>query len=233
MFVGTFYSCTGLTSLPKNLFSGVSDAKQNMFQNTFRACKNLGGYIPPSTFARLIANGSPTTQNMWSNTFYKTVLDTSCPSDTTEYNTGYKTYWGGYVSCRNNMDIDCASGQYLPANIDDCTQCPTNSICSGGTYSFNETVSQGIQSCASGTFAPTGSTVCYPHIFHVGDDIVYIKSVKQTTPSLNIQIGNDIFYINMTTTRTRMSKDSTHYFHVDYGGNHYYVCDDTTCPNAE
>jgi hypothetical protein len=124
----------------------------------------------------------------------------------------------------------CSSGQYLPAGVDACTLCPVNNICAGGTYSFNETVAQGIQSCASGTFAPTGSTACYPHILHVGNDNVYLKSTKQTTPSLNIRIGNDIFYANMTTVRTTMNKDSSHYFHVQWGNNDYYVCDDTTCP---
>lgn len=124
----------------------------------------------------------------------------------------------------------CNAGYYLPANVDECTQCPTNSICSGGTYTFNETTDQGIQSCTSGTFAPTGSSVCYPHIMHVGNDVMYMKSTKQTTPSLNIKIGNDIFYINMTTNRTKTNKDSARYFHVDWGDNHYYVCDDTMCP---
>ena len=127
----------------------------------------------------------------------------------------------------------CSAGYYLPANVDACTICPTNSICSGGTYSFNETTDQGIQSCASGTFSPTGSAVCYPHIFHVGDDVMYVKSTKQTTPSFNIQIGNERFYINMTTTRTKMNKDSNRYFHAQWGNNDYYICDDTTCPGGE
>ena len=126
----------------------------------------------------------------------------------------------------------CNAGYFLPANVDECTICPTNSICSGGTYSFNETTDQGIVACSSGTFSPTGSAVCYPHILHVGDSNVYLKSTKQTTPSLNIKIGNDVFYANMTTTRTRMSKDSSHYLHIKTADNvHYYVCDDTTCPS--
>ena len=125
----------------------------------------------------------------------------------------------------------CSAGYYLPANVDGCTICPANNICTGGTYTFNETTDQGIQSCANGTFAPTGSAVCYPHILHVGDSNVYLKSTKQTTPSLNIKIGNDIFYANMTTTQTKMNKDSTHYFRAKTADNtHYYICDDTTCP---
>ena len=124
----------------------------------------------------------------------------------------------------------CSSGYYLPANVDECTICPANSYCVGGTYSFNETTDQGIQSCVNG-FSPSGSAVCYPHILHVGDSNVYLHSTKQTTPSLNIKIGNDVFYANMITERTKMNKDSSHYLHVKTADNiHYYVCDDTTCP---
>lgn len=122
----------------------------------------------------------------------------------------------------------CSSGYYLPANIDECTICPANSYCVGGTYSFNETTDQGILSCPAGTFSPTGSTVCYQHILHVGDDNVYLRSTKLTTPSLNIQIGENIFYANMTMTPTYMNKDSSHYLHILYEGEDYYVCDDTT-----
>ena len=124
----------------------------------------------------------------------------------------------------------CNAGYYLPADGIECVQCTLNNACVGGTYAFNETTDQGIVACASGTFSPTGSTVCYPHIFHVGDDVVYLKTTKQTTPSLNVKIGNDIFYANMTTVRTKMNKDSDHYFHVQWPDNDYYICDDTTCP---
>lgn len=43
----------------------------------------------------------------------------------------------------------CSAGQYLPANAIECTSCPTNSSCPGGTYTFNETADNGIQ-CNSG-----------------------------------------------------------------------------------
>lgn len=132
------------------------------------------------------------------------------------------------------IEYTCNAGYYLPAgndwvtDADGCTICPTNNICSGGTFIFNETTDQGIQSCASGTFSPTGSTVCYPHILHVGDSNIYLRSTKQTMPSLNIQIGENIFYANMTTVPTYMNKDSSHYLHILYEGYDYYVCDDTT-----
>ena len=127
----------------------------------------------------------------------------------------------------------CTPGYYLPANVDECVPCTQNNKCIGGTYTFNETLTQGIEQCANNTFAPTGSAVCYPHILHVGNDNIYLKQTKQTTPSLNIRVGNDIFYANMTTVQTYMSANSEHYFKTVYNNEIYYVCDDTMCGNAE
>ena len=152
-----------------------------------------------------------------------------------------------FIDIDNNNDTEvyaiftpnshtCTAGQYLPAGIDACTQCPANSYCGGGTFTFNETTDQGIESCGNGYFSPSGSSSsnnCYPHVMHIGNDNIYLKSTKLTTPSLNVQVGNDIFYANMTTTRIPMNKDTTRYLHAQWGNNDYYICDDTTCPNAE
>ena len=131
----------------------------------------------------------------------------------------------------------CSAGYYLPANTDACTECPQNNKCIGGTYSFNETAAQGIEPCpSSASHAPTGSAVCYPHILHVGENNIYLKSTKTTTPALNIDFDNDgiaDLFANMTTTPTYMNKDSEHYLKIIANGVLYYVCDDTICPNAE
>ena len=121
----------------------------------------------------------------------------------------------------------CAPGYYLPANVDGCRQCPADNKCIGGTYSFNENINQGIEQCTNG-HAPIGSSACYPHILHIGDDVVYLKSTKLTTPSLNVGMDDGIFYANMTTTPTRMNNTTDHYLKIEYDGVVYYVCDDTT-----
>ena len=123
----------------------------------------------------------------------------------------------------------CEPGYYLPANVDSCTICPQNNYCLGGTYYFNETINQGIEQCTNTTpFAPIGSTVCYPHILHIGNDVVYLKSTKLTTPSLNIGMDDGIFYANMTTVPTSMNAGTERYLKIEYDGMMYYVCDDTT-----
>ncbi len=124
---------------------------------------------------------------------------------------------------------NCAPGTYLPANTDECRPCLKDNKCIGGTYSFNETTTQGIEPCpSSAPHAPTGSAICYEHILHIGDDTVYLKSTKLTTPSLNIGIDDKVFYANMTTTPTTMSRATEHYLKMLVNGAVYYVCDDST-----
>ena len=140
------------------------------------------------------------------------------------YDTMYATF--------EPITYNCAVGYYLPADGIECTLCPADNICSGGTYTYNETTDQGIVACTAPTpYAPSGSdSVCYPHVLHVDDGVVYLRSTKLTSPSLHIRIEDDVFYANMTTIPTRMNKDSVRYFHSQWDDNHYYICDDTTYP---
>jgi hypothetical protein len=108
MFSRTFQR-TKITSIPENLFSGITSAASWMFSYTFENCSNLTGYIPESTFAGLIQNYSPYKSNFMKDMFTNsTGMATTCPQNTTEVQTGYKsTYWstgnGNYaVMCRPN-----------------------------------------------------------------------------------------------------------------------------------
>ena len=124
--------------------------------------------------------------------------------------------------------IDCVPGYYLVGNSETCTICPQNNKCVGGTYTFNETETQGMEPCPDGTFAPGGTSYCYEHILHIGNDVIYLKSTKLTTPSLNVGWGGDVFYANMTTVPTPMNAGTDHVLKIEYDGVVYYVCDDTT-----
>ena len=122
----------------------------------------------------------------------------------------------------------CLPGYYLPIGIDECTICPAGSYCVGGTYTFNETTTQGIETCPEGMISMAGAPACYPHILHIDNDVIYLKSTKLTTPSLNVGMDDGVFYANMTTTPTRMNAGTERYLKIEYDGTIYYVCDDTT-----
>ena len=96
-----------------------------------------------------------------------------------------------------------------------------------------------IRACPDGYFKPDEEnypSLCYPHRLHAGDNIVYLKDYKTTTPSLNVLLDNGncrrpencTFYANMTTDPTYMSMNYEHYLKMMYNGTLYYVCDDTT-----
>ena len=129
-FASTFEGCTGLKYLPENLFSNINfiggrpDAV-HIFDSTFKDCTGLNGnddsnqnFIPPSLFAGLIANGSPTAIDAMSGIFSNTTLRTKCPADYYKFTTGYESYWNRHVSCK-----PCPDGKHSlegATSIDKC-----------------------------------------------------------------------------------------------------------------
>jgi hypothetical protein len=126
----------------------------------------------------------------------------------------------------------CNPGYYLPANAIACVICPVDSYCVGGTYTFNETVPQGIVSCGAGLFAPSGmssSNQC-GRILHIGDNVVYLHSVKKTTPALHVDIDQDgtaDYFGNMTTLDVPMTRGTERKLKLQYDGVTYSVYDDS------
>ena len=95
-------------------------------------------------------------------------------------------------------EISCNPGYYLPANSQQCTQCPRNHYCPGGT--FTETTSDsGITQCPDNMYSPLGSDSADDcgRVLHIGEYILYLRTAKLTVPSLNVQIGNTIYYGDM------------------------------------
>ena len=106
MFRETFSGCTSLTAIPDDLFSAVTTTSSGLFRATFKGATNLTSYIPPTTFAGLIANNSPTATDMWTETFNNTNVFTSCPTGMTDYITGYESEWNNHVSCYTVCNTD-------------------------------------------------------------------------------------------------------------------------------
>ena len=187
MFSSTFNGCTGLTKLPSRLFSGLTTTGSYMFSSTFNGCTNLGGYIPPDTFAGLIANDSPTASNMWNSTFTNTQLLTECPTGTEQYITRYEgstdgTTWNGKVSC------GCEAGYWVDGST--CTAC-SNTIPAHSSYTTGATNATCPWVCDS-DYVSNG-TSCVAPAFSV------------TTTSLN---ANDTFTFSLTAVGT---------FYVNWG----------------
>ncbi len=129
-------------------------------------------------------------------------------------------------------EYDCAAGYYVPANNDGCMPCPADSYCPGGHYVFNETMAQGINTCADGLHTPAGmweSDQC-GRILHIGENVLYLRATKKTAHALHAKVGNDIFYGNMTTADVPMSATATQKLKVKLGDTIYSVYDDSINP---
>ena len=137
----------------------------------------------------------------------------------------------GPASCETTI-YNCAAGTYLPHGTETCVTCLANHYCPGGGYTYSTTLDGGITACPSGMFAPAGmseSAQC-GRILHIGDATMYLRTVKKTIPSLNIDINNDgvpDFFGNITTTQTGISKGGSNMFKVNNGGTTYYIHDDS------
>ena len=116
--------------------------------------------------------------------------DYSCPS----YKKYYECSSGYYLS-------DCGTsgwtGQSIssPAFGNSCEVCPSGYTCSGGVV------------CPVSTNSKT---------LHIGDRSVGLSSQKVTTPSLNVKIGNTVYYGKMSTTVSSPIK-------IKYNGKTYSV----------
>lgn len=179
LFEETFKNCSGLKSLPENMFSGITSAFSHMFYRTFQGCTGLTGYIPPTMFSGLIANGHPNETSMMTDIFENTGLLTSCPIGMQKYITGYEGYWNykvnGYwgtkVSCEyadytlNFMDGENSFGSPVTYKITDEINMPTIDDASFMGWCVDA------PNCASSAVISTGET----YTGWYGDKILYAR----------------------------------------------------------
>ena len=135
-----------------------------------------------------------------------------------------------------DLQVTCDPGYYLPKGSETCALCLENNYCVGGTYTYSESSDDGIAACSNNLYAPAGmweAAQC-GRILHVGENVIYLRSAKKTTPSLNVDVDKDgvaDFFGNMTTKDVPMHAGNTHRLKLRYNDTTYTVYDDTVNPN--
>ena len=94
MFARTFLGCNIGGNLP-SMFAGITGSAAHMFEATFAGTNNLIGYIQPSMFAGITG----TATDMMTDIFDESGIVTECPSGTTQYTTGFESWFDERVSC--------------------------------------------------------------------------------------------------------------------------------------
>ena len=123
----------------------------------------------------------------------------------------------------------------MPANTDGCVKCPENSYCAGGTYTFNETMTQGITACPDGMFAPVGmwaESQCGRKLY-VGGEYLYLHQspAEPAEHRLYARIETRVYYANATPISEKpdlkMSANAQRALHVKIGNVEYLIHDDS------
>ena len=136
----------------------------------------------------------------------------------------------------------CSSGFYLPAGndwIDDsegCRPCLNDNYCAGGTYTFNETVTQGILPCPeTHPYAPVGmwlESQCGRKLY-VGGEYLYLHQSPAAPAEhrLYARIETGVYSANATPVSERpdlkMSANTQRALHVKIDGIEYLIHDDS------
>ena len=112
--------------------------------------------------------------------------------DNLKCNAGYyaSTLSNGYVwndtraGLLSNTCVGVGAGYYSAANILTRNQCPTGLTTIGYGAGADE-----VGDCG--------------RVMHMGEDKLYLRSTKKTTPSLNVKVGDTTYYGNMTSGTTK------------------------------
>lgn len=120
--------------------------------------------------------------------------------------------------------IPCAAGYYLPTNANACIEV------GAGYYSPNGDAQRyacptGLTTSGSGIGADESSDC--GRVLHIGGETLRMRSIRKTTPSLNVKIGGSTYYGDMTTLPTKMNSSSQRELHVKYGDVEQYIHDTT------
>ncbi len=157
-----------------------------------------------------------------------TVVANACVFD----NTGVYDLMFEMIPVYEDTIYTCERGYFLPQLSEECMRCPENSYCPGGEYTYSETYDTGIYVCPDGLIAADGmwELAQCGRLMHVGDSVLFMRTVKQTAPSIALDINADgvgDYWVNLTTFDVPINKNSTRKMKVKYGDVIYSVYDDT------
>ena len=66
-------------------------------------------------------------------------------------------------------------------------------------------------------------TAVHARVLHVGDDTMQLYETKNTTPALNVKIGDEMWYGNLTRCPTTMNATSDKYLRIQQADTDYYA----------
>jgi hypothetical protein len=129
--------------------------------------------------------------------------------------------------------IECPEGEFVPAYGNYCQTCPENYYCGGDgesrVFDTSADVDQGIASCPEGLVSPLGAASvgeCGKEL-HVGNDILYLTSVKQTTPALVVKMNGAVYYAKITLGAKPMNYLTHRSLRTIIDGKEYSIHDNT------
>ena len=79
------------------------------------------------------------------------------------------------------IQVSCGARNYLKKGQTACSKCPAGSYCPGGTFSYNATKDQGINSCPSGYTSNLGEASASSGCYILVDGGSYIQTANSTT----------------------------------------------------
>lgn len=100
----------------------------------------------------------------------------------------------------------CSGGQYVATAGAGCVNVGTGYYGPGGTVGQNATLARnqcpvGLTTIGYGAGADEAGDC--GRVMHMGEDKLYLRSTKKTTPSLNVKVGDTTYYGNMTSGTTK------------------------------
>ncbi len=226
---------------------GWSDVKPGYYLTTKSACGSYayyhdalecvaGGYCPGKTRVACNSSNSATVHtttfglevcaaNTYSNV--GAAQCTACLTANGYQNTGDEFANHAYES---SCKTTCTVGQCVATARAACANVGTTGWAIGGIVSQGNTLACNV--CPSGT-STCGYGACADevtdcgHVLRVGENQLYLRSDRKTDRTLNVKIGNNIYYANMSPANLNMSNGVNKSFKIKIGNTIYSVYDDS------